>query len=201
MTHNRPDHSCLFDVAANQHGYFTAAQARACGFGWDLLTRHVQSGRYIRLRRGTYRLRDYPSSPFEEVVSAWLTVGKDSAVVSHETALDLLELSDVIPRAIHLTVPRSKRYTKAPPGAIVHTTARPLDRRDVTVRHGIRLTSPTRSILDAAEAGTGPEQIEMAIQQAVERGLADPQRMKEEAETYSRRVRRLVQGALDGLPP
>jgi hypothetical protein len=56
------------------------------------------------------------------------------------------------------------------------------------------------AILDAAEAGTGPEQIEMAVQQAVERGLADSQRMKEEAEGYSRRVRRLVQGALDSLP-
>ena len=34
------------------------------------------------------------------------------------------------------------------------------------------ITSATRSILDAAEAGTAPEQIEMAVTQAMDRGLA-----------------------------
>ena len=58
-----PDHSCLFAVAAGQHGYVTAALARACGFARDALTYHTRQGRFFRLRRGLYRLRDYPSSP------------------------------------------------------------------------------------------------------------------------------------------
>ena len=84
MTSRQPDHSCLFDIAADQHGYFTAAQARSCGFSWDLLTRHVQSGRFRRVQHGVYRLRDYPFSPYEEVVAAWLGVGKESAPAGAE---------------------------------------------------------------------------------------------------------------------
>lgn len=196
MTETRPDHSCLFDTAAEQHGYFTAAQARACGFGWDLLTRHVQSGRYIRVQHGIYRLRDYPSSPYEEVAAAWLAADKGSALVSHESALDLLELSDVTPTAIHLTVPRSRRYARARPGVIIHTTTRPLGPKDTVIRHGIRLTSPQRTILDAAEGGTGPEQIEMAIRQGVRMGLIDPKQLTEAANQRSTRVQQLVQSGL-----
>src|SRR5690242_4300023 len=109
-TSPRPDHACLFATASEQHGYFTSAQARGCGFTRFLLARHAATGRFIRVRRGLYRLRDYPSSPREEVVAAWLAVGKDAAVVSHASALDLLGLSDVVPDLVHLTVPRSKRH-------------------------------------------------------------------------------------------
>jgi hypothetical protein len=47
-----PDRSRLFDVVTGQGGYFTAEQARACGYSWALLSHHVKSGRYIRIRRG-----------------------------------------------------------------------------------------------------------------------------------------------------
>ncbi len=191
-----PDHTCLFEAASTQHGYFTAAQARDCGFGWDSLTRHTQSGRFIRIRRGLYRLRDYPSSSREEVVAAWLALGKDSAVVSHESALDLLGLSDVIPDAVHLSVPRSRRHLPKLPGVTIHTTTRPLRPADTVVRDGVRLTSAARTILDAAEAGTAPEQIEMAAVQAVERGLATTQQLEEGARARGRRVARLISSAL-----
>ena len=63
---------------------------------------------------GVYRFRDYPPSPREEVAAAWLAVGQDVAVVSHESALDLWDLSDVIPGAVHLTVPRAQRSLARP---------------------------------------------------------------------------------------
>src|SRR5947209_8651564 len=97
----RPDHTCIFAVASTQMGYFTALQARECGFRRDLLTRHAHSGRFIRIRRGLYRLRDYPSSPREEIMAAWLSLGPD-AIVSHDSALELLELGTIIPSSIHL---------------------------------------------------------------------------------------------------
>src|SRR5512133_706176 len=99
---NKPDSLRLFEIASEQGGYFTARQARTCGYGFALLSHHSKSGRFIRVRRGLYRLREYPSSPREEVLAAWLAVGKDVAVVSHESALDLLDLSDVIPNVAHV---------------------------------------------------------------------------------------------------
>ncbi|MGH2558965.1 MAG: type IV toxin-antitoxin system AbiEi family antitoxin domain-containing protein [Thermomicrobiales bacterium] len=192
-----PDFSCLFGAASGQRGYFTSTQALACGFTWSLLTYHAQRGKFTRVRRGLYRLRDYPSSSREEVVAAWLAVGKDKALVSHESALDLLNLSDVIPRTIHLTVPRSKRYLPTPQGVTIHTTTRPLRPADVSFRDGIRLTSATRTILDAAEAGTGPEQIELAVKQAIARGLTTRTLLQQAAQERSQRVVGLIAGALD----
>ena len=179
-----------------QHGYFTAAQARACGFAWDLLTHHTRRGRFLRVRRGLYRLRDYPSSPREEVVTAWLALGRDTAIVSHDSALDMLGLSDVIADAVHLTVPRSKRHLPLLPGVVIHTTTRPLLPDDFTFREGIRLTAAARTILDAAEAGTAPEQIELAVAQALERGLATARQLEDGARRRSRRVAQLIGSAL-----
>jgi predicted transcriptional regulator of viral defense system len=196
VVRTKPDHTCLFAIAAGQRGYFTAAQARACSFPWDALTYHTQHGHYIRIRRGLYRLRDYPSSPREEVIAAWLAVGKDVSVVSHESALDLLGLGDVIPDAVHLTVPRTRRHLPHLPGVTIHTTTRPLPPAEVAVRDGVRLTAAARTIVDAAEAGTAPEQIEKAAIQAVERGLATPRQLAGHASQRGRRVARLIDGAL-----
>ncbi len=192
-----PDHACLFAIASEQQGYFTAAQARDCGFGWDLLAYHARHVHFIRLRRGLYRLRDYPTSRYEEVMAAWLAVGKDQAVISHESALDLLGLSNVIPSAVHLSVPRSRRHLPTLPSVTIHTTSRSLRRDDVIVREGMRLTSAARSILDAAEIGTAPEQIEMAVLQALERGLATASQLLQDAGERSQRVFRLMSGALN----
>jgi predicted transcriptional regulator of viral defense system len=191
-----PDHGCLFEVALGQHGFFTAGQARTCGFSWERLSAGAQRGRYIRYRRGLYRFRDYPSFPREEVVAAWLATGKDVAVVSHESALDLLELSDVTPYAIHLTVPRSKRNHPNIPGVRIHTTTKPFGPLDLITREGIRMTSAARTILEAAEWGTGPEQIEMAVHQAIDRGLATRSQLLGDASSRPARVQNLVTNAL-----
>ncbi len=194
---NAPDHDFLFAVASEQHGYFTARQARSCGFGFELLSYHTRQGRFSRTYRGVYRLRDYPSSAWEEVVAAWLAVGKEKAVVSHESALDLLDLSDIIPNAVHLTVPRSTRHLPDLRSVQIHTTSRPLTPQDLTYREGIRLTSVARTIADAAEAGSGPEQIELAIDQALQRGLTTRKRLEMAASVRSRRVQDLVQRAIE----
>jgi predicted transcriptional regulator of viral defense system len=190
---SQPRLECLFDIASTQWGYFTSAQARDCGLSWALLSYHTRSTRFIRVRHGVYRLRDYPSMPREELVAAWLAAGKDTAVVSHESALELLNLSDVVPAAVHLTVPREKRYLSRLPDTIVHTTVEPLTRRDTVVREGVRLTSPARSIVDAAEWGTAPEQIIMAVQQAIDRLMTTPERLEEAVKGHSHRVRELVE--------
>jgi predicted transcriptional regulator of viral defense system len=193
------DDACLFGVASEQHGYFTAKQARGCGVTFDHLSYHAQRGRFIRVRRGLYRLRDYPSFPREDVVAAWPAVGK-KAVVSHESALDLLDLSDVIPNAVHLTVPRSTRHLPTLVGATIHTSTRPFQPADLITRDGIRLTSASRTILDAAQSGVGPEPIEMAVRQALRRGLTTSRRLEQDARGRSQRVYRLVTGALQQSP-
>lgn len=194
----KPDHECLFRAASQQGGYFTARDAGACGFSRASLSYHAQRGRFIRVRRGLYRLREYPESTREDVIAAWIAAGRDDAVVSHESALDLLGLSDVVPDNVHLTLPRTMRYRPALPGVTVHTTTRPLDAGDVMIRDGIRVTSVVRSILDSTEAGTAPEQVVAAVRQALERGMATRTQVSVAARSRSKRVRRLVQEAIAG---
>ena len=194
----KPDHERLFRAASQQGGYFTAAQARTSGFSWASLSYHAGRGRFIRVRRGLYRLREYPGSTREDVIAAWLAAGRDDAVVSHESALDLLGLSDVVPDKVHLTLPRSKRYRPAPPGVAVHTTTKPLGPGDVVVREGVRVTSAVRSIVDAAEAGTAPEQIVAAITESLDRGLATRPQLLDAARSRSKRVEQLVQRGIAG---
>jgi predicted transcriptional regulator of viral defense system len=202
-TRHGPDRQALFDVASEQYGYFTADQAARCGYAPDMLTYHVSRGTFQRVHRGIYRFRDYPSSPREHVAAAWLAIGKDVAVVSHESALDLWDLSDIIPAAVHLTVPRAQRFLANRPlsGVIVHTTTRPWRDGEVRRHEGIRLTSPERTILDAAEAGTQPEQIELAIAQARRRGWIDARHLRSSARGRGRRVANLVERALAAHEP
>jgi len=200
MAEKSPDFKALFATASEQAGYFTAAQARTAGYSWPLLSYHAKQGRFARVARGLYRLRDYPSSPREELIAAWLRLAPDAAV-SHESALELLDLSDVIPGSIHLTVPRARRKLARQPGVTTHTTTRPLEAGDVITREGVRLTAPARTIVDVAESGVAPEQVVRATRQAIERGLTTRARLRAAAGPRGRRVRTLIETALAGSAP
>ncbi len=192
-----PDYFGLVAIATSQSGYFTNRQASICGYSDSLLSHHVKTGKFRRVHRGVYRLRDFPPSPREEVMAAWLAVGHERTVVSHESALDLHSLSDVIPTAIHLSVPRTVRNLPNLSGTKIHTTTRAFEPGDVVTRDGLKVTSVARTIVDSAEAGTGPEQIQLAIRQAIRQGVTTPNRLEDAARDRSRRVQALVRLAME----
>lgn len=196
MSDIHPDPVALHRRAYSQDGYFTTAQARERGFSRQLLAHHLRSGRYERVRRGLYRLTGFPGSSSEEIRAKWMAVGTERALVSHESALELHGLSDVFPNAVHLLVARSDRGIKPPAGVVIHTTSTPWQPEDVTTIGGIRTTIPSRTILDAATAGTAPEQIEMAVREALDQGLVDVEQLEVEAARRSERVRDLIHGAI-----
>jgi predicted transcriptional regulator of viral defense system len=102
----------LFELAATQGGYFTAAQAREIGYDSRTLWHHTKSGTLERISRGFYRLAEFPTQSHEDVIAAWVKAGPGRAVVSHETALALYNLAPIRHRDIHITVPRKYRPTK-----------------------------------------------------------------------------------------
>lgn len=193
-TTTHPDMAALFDVASGQMGYFTTSQARDYGFRGNLLTYHVKTGRFLRVYRGVYRFRDFPSSPREEVMAAWLAVGKDKAVVSHESALDLLELGDIIPSRTHFIVSRESRNLPTFPDVAVHTRSKPLAMTEVMRWEGLKLTSPARTIVDIAEAFYDPVQVQHAARDAIREGWTTPAELTQAARDRSQRVRELVSG-------
>jgi predicted transcriptional regulator of viral defense system len=191
------DPIALHRRAYNQDGYFTSPQARAYGFSRQLLAHHVRSGRYERVGRGLYRLTGFPGSTREQVRAKWMTVGAERALVSHESALELHGLSDVVPNAVHLLVARADRWITPPPGVVIHTTSRQCGPEDVVTIEGIRATTAVHAIVDAATAGTATEQIELAVRQALDEGLVDAEQLQADADQRGERVGRLVRGAID----
>lgn len=191
------DHDALYRVAESQVGYFTARQALAAGMDRSTLGYHARpGGRYERVRRGLFRLRHFPSSPQEHVVAAWLALRETPAVVSHESALELYGLSDVIPSVVHISLPRAKRGQRPRPGVRFHTLERPPGPSEVRLIMGMPVTSPERTIVDSLQAGTQPEQVELAMHQALDRGLTTPPRLKAALAGRPARVNDLIERTL-----
>ena len=73
-------------------------------------------------------------------------------VYSHETALSLHDLTDLMPAKIHMTVPKSfRRNSKTPKQLVLHYADVP--DKDTEMLHGVRVTRPLRAILDLLYAG------------------------------------------------
>jgi predicted transcriptional regulator of viral defense system len=187
-----PNGPALHRLAYSQEGMFTARQAQERGYSAQLLAHHAQTGRFARVRRGLYRLSDYPTGEHEEIRAAWLTVGMERAVVSHESALVLHALSDVLPDTVHLLVAREHRGIRPPAGVTLHTVTAAIPDDETTTRHGIRVSTPSRAIIDATASGTAPEQIQMAIRQALEQGRTTPRQLAGQAERHGGQVAALV---------
>lgn len=192
----RPDRHHLFQIAEGQQGYFTTKQAHTSGFSDALLSHHTRRGDLLRIRRGLYRFRDFPSTPREEVVEAWRAAGHDT-VVSHESALDIYELSDVIPESVHITIPRERRNLRLP-FVTLHTVSDPIPASEITYRSGVRITTPERTIIDAAVAHLSPEQLRRAVRDATRRGLIAPNQLRASAARRGRHVLHLIEDALEG---
>ena len=180
--------------AYHQSGYFNAGQARAHAVSRQLLDHHLRRGRFERVRRGLYRIQGFPRDEHDDMREAWMAVDITDALLSHESALALLDLSDTIPDAVHLLVPRRHRGLRAPSGTILHT--RPDSEEIATVwRDGLPLTAPARTLLDVAER-VQPEQLSMAIRQALRRGLLTREELQ--AQAARRHQSRAIEALLAG---
>lgn len=175
----------LYDIAERQAGYFTASQALAAGY--SRASQHYQhkTGNWRREGHGIYRLERFPHMPDEHYVRLMLwsrdRAGHLQAAVSHATALQAYELSDVMPASIHLTVP--KGFRKQPPAG-VQLHRQDLPASDVTERDGYRITTPLRTLLDAAASSLSAEHLATAVQDALDQGLVR-KRLLEEAIEHS----------------
>ena len=192
-TIGQPRQDALYAVAERQAGYFTTAQAGSAGYSRSLLAHHAKGGAFSRARTGVYRLSRFPASPWEDLFIAWLQAGPD-AVVSHDSALALFELSDVLPSEVHFTLPRTSSRRR--PHIRMHTSA--LDPSDVALREGLPVTSVARTIADVARAGMAGELVGQAIRQSLERGLTSEALLRTRAEASGGRARRLILATLGG---
>lgn len=183
MVQNRKDRErALRAIASPQGGYFTARQALGAGYGYRLQHFHRQLGNWQQVDRAVYRFPDFPDSTHEDLIrwALWSSdrSGRVRAVASHETALSVHELGDVMPSTVHLTVPRSFRKA-SPGGCILHRAE--LAEPDIEARPGFLVTTPRRTLIDAAESPLSPEHLAGSVRDALRRGLVQRRQLLDDS--------------------
>lgn len=184
----------LYRIAENQAGYFTLAQARDLDLQRSQIYRDVKRNRFERAAHGVYRFVQFPASRFEQIHVAVLSAGED-AVVGFETALYVYDLSDLIPDEIHLVLPRASSRRR--PDIRMHTNQ--LDVDDVTIWEGLPITTVARTICDVARTHHALEQVELAIRQALRRGMTTREELTQQTERLPANIRQEIFSILEAV--
>ncbi len=187
----------LYQTASLQQGYFTSRQAKEAGYSESRFSYHVKGGRWIREGRGIYRLANYPIEDRADLVywSLWSCnrSGEPQGVFSHQTALAIHDLSDVMPASYHLTVPKQfRRFHKPPKNLRLHFND--LQDQDVSEFEGYRVTTPERTIYDIFLDKTISDDIVIqALSDGLQKGAISLGFLKRLAEElHSERVKRIM---------
>jgi predicted transcriptional regulator of viral defense system len=181
----------LFARAAEQGGYFTAAQAREVGYSYQAQAYHVEAGNWIRVGRGLFRLNEWVPDVHDEL-ARWALWSDGVGVVSHETALQVHGIGEFESARVHLTVPAG--FGRRDRAVVLHVGD--LHAEDVQRGAGFRVTTPMRSLIDVAARGPDEEQLGRAIIEARSRGLVTLRRLRGRAEMVDPRAALYVERAL-----
>lgn len=163
-------YTTLFDLATAQRGYVTQEQARRQGLTRFALRDMADRGQVERVAHGLYRFTSFPRGALDSLMEAVLWPRGARGVLSHETALDLYDLSDANPAKIHLTLPPHHRINRRVPD-VYELHFEPLSQRDVTYRESLPITTVERTIRDCHRTHLRRGLLDQAIDQARARGL------------------------------
>ena len=165
----------LYEIAQSQQGFFTTKQATRAGFAEKTHAYHVKVGNWIREHRGIYRLADFPTAERPDLM-LWYLWSRNRQEISegtysHDTALSLYELSDIMPSKLHMTVPKHfRRNSRIPEILVLHRAE--LSDTDIEQMQGVRVTRPLCTVLDLLQTGhIDRNLIRQSINEAMRRGL------------------------------
>ena len=136
-----------------EHGpTLTAQVARAHGLHWDDLYRLRDSGAIEELSRGVFRLATAP--PVEQLDVLAVLARAPKAIACLATSASIWELTDEIPRAVHIAVARGATRPRIEwPSTTVHvfkaeTFDEGRETLELSTGETIELYSPERTVVD-----------------------------------------------------
>jgi predicted transcriptional regulator of viral defense system len=184
-------------LAYQQAGYFSAAQALAKGYTYQAQKYHADSGNWVRVDRGLFRLPHWPSEPDDQYV-LWTLWSDNRGVVSHDSALRHHGLSDIDPDRVHLSVPPG--FGARDPMVVTHVNDLP--DIDVVPRRGWRVTTPLRTLADVSASTLSQELVDAAVAGALATGLVTRRAvLRRSAELADRGALRLERALSSALEP
>lgn len=157
------------ELAADQHGYVSTAQARARGMKRDTIRKMAARGTLERVSWGVYRVPNFPPSPHAQYMEASLWPAGVPGVISHESALAIRDLSDINPPQVHVTVPKGSRVRRDVPRQLVIHHA-DLSEDEIAAVEGVPTTTVRRAIEDCHRTHLGPALLQQAIEEAEREG-------------------------------
>jgi very-short-patch-repair endonuclease len=143
-------------LAARQHGHVTRRQLRSLGLGAGAIKYRIRIGRLIAVHTGVYAVGHRPTNPVARAAAAVLACSP-GAVLSHGSAASLWGLDK------HWRAPFevSTNVDHRRPDITIHRVT-PLERSDIRMHLGVRVTSAARTVLDIT-----PRLTDQAVTRAV----------------------------------
>ena len=192
----------LYQVAQAQGGFFTARQARLAGYADNTHPNHVRNGNWVREYRGIYRLSRFPLATRPDLMLWQLWAhnrrGEPQGTFSHNTALSLHALSDVMPARLDMTVPPGFQRMAAIPRVLRLHGGRLAD-DDVEMTDGVRVTTPLRTLVDVVVEDRLAADLQVqAFREALQRGLVMARQLAQVK--TSRRARQRLDRVIKQVP-
>lgn len=161
----------ILEIAKTQKGYVATYQAPEVSS--QLFAHHESAGNLERVSRGIYRVEMLPPEEDEELVIAYLW-SRERGVISHESALSIYKISDVLPRRIHLTLPRDDKPVRREKPDWIAVHFGDVGEEDRQWYDVIPITTPERTLIDMATDVMDPDLFDRALAEAKEKGLVRP---------------------------
>ena len=155
-------------IAAAQHGVVTTRQLLDAGFGRNAIARRVGGEWLVRIHEGVYQVGIF-GGPFAGEMAALLACGPRS-VIGRRSAVVVLGVPWPRAELVEVTLPHEVKTGRA---GLRCLRVAPLRADEVTVRHGLRVTTPARTLVDLAPV-TPPAELERLVEEVQAQRLASP---------------------------
>ena len=182
------------DLAADQWGLVTTAQARSLGVSAQAVARLTHQGALDRVTHGVYRVTGAPPSPLDDLRAAWLALeparraaerlhDEAPTVVSHRSAAAIHELGDLESDEFEFTSAERKQTRR--PDIRIHRGQ--VNRGEWTVVDGLPVTTVIRTVTDLAATHIDGGHLASMVRDALTRQQVDDQNLAAALRPYAQR--------------
>lgn len=177
----------MSELAGSQHALVTWTQALDVGFSSQAVRRRVETGRWVRVHDGVYRIAGARITNAQSVLAACMGIGPEAAA-SHRAAAVLHGLLTYRDPVVEVSTTRIR--SPELPGVVVHRLA-DLAPRWVSVVDAVPCTTVARTLVDLG-AVCHPRTVEAALDKAVGRRLTTLREIRHAMLAVARQGRRGV---------
>ncbi len=160
-------------LAGRQHGIMTRRDLLGLGFTPEAIEHRVAVGRLHPVMRGIYAV-GWPHLTRERRWMAAVLACGEGAALSHRSAAALWGIGKEWRDLVQVSVRRRCRHKRSG----IRAMSRPsLSKEDISVRNGIPVTRPVRTLLDLATE-LDATALERSVNEADKRDLIDPETLR-----------------------